>query len=197
MWDRFCPMQAAASLSCAPHAKQVDAKNAWRKSFSRQEYGNVPTQISAMHGCTLMTTTWRAALAAPVFGLALGLSAAGAVAQKAEDAFGTWVHPENGSHVSMYACGSRLCARIVKITDDQKTDDKNPNAEKRDRPIIGLVILSAKKTGPNRWTGSLYNRTDGKTYTGTVTVSSRSSLSLSGCTMGIFCKTATWTRVGG
>ncbi len=123
--------------------------------------------------------------------------AASAAAQKAEDAFGTWLHPENGSHVKMYACGQRLCARIVKIVDGQKADDKNPNAAKRNRPIVGMLILTAKKVAPNKWSGKLYNRADGKTYTGTITVSSRSSLALSGCTMAIFCKSAVWSRVGG
>lgn len=136
-------------------------------------------------------------LMAAAASLALITSAGGAMAQKAEDAFGTWRHPENGSHVKMYACGSKLCARIVKVTDGQKTDDKNPNASKRSRPVVGMVIMSAKKTGPNKWAGSLYNRTDGKTYSGTITVSSRSSLSLSGCSMGVFCKSTTWSRVGG
>lgn len=128
--------------------------------------------------------------------MAVSIMAGSAVAQRAEDAFGVWLHPENGSHVKMYACGTRLCASILKITDDQKADDKNPDASKRSRPIIGLVILSAKKVAPNKWSGRMYNRADGKTYTGTITVSGRGSLSLSGCTMAIFCKSAVWTRVG-
>ena len=49
-----------------------------------------------------------------------------AYAQTAEDAFGTWRHPENGSFVEMYKCGENLCAKIVKVVDAQKTDDKNP-----------------------------------------------------------------------
>ena len=41
----------------------------------------------------------------------------------------------------------------------EKTDDKNPDAAKRSRPIIGLVIMEgAKKTGANKWSGTLYNR---------------------------------------
>jgi uncharacterized protein (DUF2147 family) len=116
-------------------------------------------------------------------------------AQTAEDAFGIWRHPDTGSHVSLYACGKRLCARIVKINDEQKTDDLNPDPAKRNRPIVGMVIMSAKKSGPNKWSGSLYDRADGKTYSGTITVSSRSILSLAGCSMGVFCKSTTWTRV--
>lgn len=122
--------------------------------------------------------------------------ASGVRAQTAEDAFGIWQHPENGSHVEMSACGDGLCAKIVKITDAQTTDEKNPDAGKRANPIVGLTIMDgAKKTGPNTWAGDLYNRMDGKTYSGTITVKSKDALDLSGCTLVVFCKTVSWTRV--
>ena len=118
------------------------------------------------------------------------------LAQTAEDAFGVWRHPENGSHVEMYKCGENLCAKIVKVVDAQKTDDKNPEASRRSRPVVGLVIMSgAKKTDAKSWAGSIYNRTDGGTYSGTVTVKSKDALDLAGCTAIILCKTLTWTRV--
>lgn len=117
-------------------------------------------------------------------------------AQTAEDAFGVWRHPENGSHVEMYKCGGGLCAKIVKVVDAQKTDDKNPDAARRSRPVVGLVIMSgAKKTAANSWAGSIYNRADGGTYSGTITVKSKDALDLAGCTAIILCKTLTWTRV--
>ncbi len=127
----------------------------------------------------------------------IGVAATVATAQTAEDAFGTWRHPENGSHVEMYKCGDGLCAKISKVVDGQKTDDKNPDAAKKTRPIVGLVIMSgAKKTGANEWKGQLYNRADGGTYSGTLSVKSKSSIDLSGCTAVVLCKTTTWTRVG-
>lgn len=117
-------------------------------------------------------------------------------AQSAEDAFGVWRHPENGSHVEMYRCGQDLCAKIVKVADAQKTDDKNPDPAKRNRPVVGLVIMDgAKKTGTASWAGSLYNRADGGTYSGTITVKSKDALDLAGCKAIVFCKTLTWARV--
>jgi uncharacterized protein (DUF2147 family) len=118
------------------------------------------------------------------------------LAQTAEDAFGVWRHPENGSHVEMYKCGENLCAKIVKVVDAQKTDDKNPEAARRSRPVVGLVIMSgAKKTDAKSWAGSIYNRADGGTYSGTITVKSKDALDLAGCKAVILCKTLTWTRV--
>jgi len=135
-----------------------------------------------------------AAMAASL--LALSLASASASAQKAEDALGVWLHPDNGSNVEFYKCGEGVCGKIVKVTDGQKTDDKNPDPAKKNRPIVGLVIMQgAKKTGDNKWAGTLYNRENGKSYAGTVTVKSKNALDLSGCVAAVLCKTVTWTRV--
>jgi len=128
--------------------------------------------------------------------LALSLATASASAQKAEDAVGVWLNPDNGSNIEFYKCGDGVCGKIVKVTDGQKTDDKNPDAAKKNRPIVGLVIMQgAKKTGDNKWAGTLYNRENGKSYSGTVTVKSKNALDLSGCVATVLCKTVTWTRV--
>jgi uncharacterized protein (DUF2147 family) len=124
------------------------------------------------------------------------LVAGTAMAQVAEDAFGVWLNPENKSHTEFYKCGSGLCAKIVKVVDGQKTDDKNPDPGKRNRPIVGLVIMeNAKKSGDNKWAGTLYNRADGKSYSGTLAVKSKNAVELSGCVAVVFCKTTTFTRV--
>jgi uncharacterized protein (DUF2147 family) len=118
------------------------------------------------------------------------------LAQTADDAIGVWENPENKSHTEFYKCGDGVCGKIVKVVDGQKTDDKNPDPAKQKRPIVGLVIMQgAKKTGANKWSGTLYNRADGKEYAGTVTVKSKNSLDLSGCVAAVFCKTVTFTRV--
>lgn len=131
-----------------------------------------------------------------IFAVTPLLFGAPAFAQSADDALGIWLNPENQSHTQFYKCGDNLCGKIVKAPDGQKTDDKNADPAKRNRPIIGLVILeNAKKSGPASWSGTLYNRADGKSYSGTVTVKSNSILDLSGCVAKIFCKTLTFTRV--
>jgi uncharacterized protein (DUF2147 family) len=136
----------------------------------------------------------RTLVAAAALGLCLPGSAAWA--QTAEDAFGLWLNPENQSNVELYKCGSSLCAKITKNPDGQKTDDKNPDPAKRNRPIVGLVIMKdGKKTGPAKWSGSLYNRENGKTYSGSITVKSKNAIDLAGCVAVILCKTTTWTRL--
>jgi uncharacterized protein (DUF2147 family) len=128
--------------------------------------------------------------------LALAFAGGIAFAQTAEDAFGTWLNPDDKSNIELYKCGEGLCAKISKLVDAKAVDEKNPDAAKRDRPIVGLVIMDgAKKSGANKWSGTLYNPTDGKSYAGTVTIKSKDAVDLSGCVAYVLCRTTTWTRV--
>lgn len=131
--------------------------------------------------------------------LAAAMFAAKAPAQaaSAEDAFGVWRHPENGSLVRMYQCGGGLCAKVIKVRDPSRKDVHNPDPELRSRPIEGIVIMhGARKSGENRWKGRLYNTQDGETYSGVITVKSEKQLELEGCVLGgLLCQGVTWTRV--
>lgn len=135
-----------------------------------------------------------AALACAAF---LVVAAAGAQAQTADDAFGTWRHPENGSHISVYKCGGGLCAKVVKVADPSRTDEHNQNPKLRSRPVVGIVIMNgAKKSGGAAWSGKLYNTQDGQTYNGSVTVTDKNHLKLEGCVLGgLVCQGPTWTRI--
>lgn len=120
-----------------------------------------------------------------------------AFAASAQDAFGTWLHPENGSHIRVYKCGGGLCAKVVKVKDPSRRDIHNPNPKLRNRPVEGVVIMNgARKTGANTWRGRLYNTRDGKTYTGVITVVNENTLKLEGCVLGgLFCKGVNWKRI--
>jgi uncharacterized protein (DUF2147 family) len=128
---------------------------------------------------------------------ATALATVPAMAQKAEDAFGVWKHPDNGSHIRISKCGGGLCAKIIKVKDPSRKDEKNPNLVKRKRPIVGITIMKgAKKTGDATWSGKLYNTLDGQTYDGTITVMSKDKLKLEGCVLGgLVCQGPIWSRV--
>ena len=139
----------------------------------------------------------RIATAAAALLLALSMTALDLSAQAAEDSVGRWLNPENQSNVEFYKCGEGLCAKITKLaTGGATSDDKNTDTAKRGRPIMGLVIMDGgKKAGPSKWSGNLYNPTDGKTYSGSVTVKDKNTLDLSGCVAVVLCKTTTWSRL--
>ena len=139
----------------------------------------------------------RMIMAALACAAALVLGAGNVQAQTAEDAFGTWRHPENGSHISVYKCGPGLCAKIVKVADPSRKDVNNPDAKLRSRPVEGIVIMNgAQKSGANGWSGKLYNTLDGQTYSGSVTVIDKTHIKLEGCVLGgLVCQGPAWTRI--
>ncbi|OBS52991.1 hypothetical protein A8B73_08265 [Methylosinus sp. 3S-1] len=117
---------------------------------------------------------------------ALLLAAEPAASAPANDPHGVWLRPEGGVQFSFYDCDGLLCAKVLSAQ----------NAE--DRSAIGAVILrGAKQTGPNEWTGKLFNVDDGKTYDGLITLVSATQLTLKGCLWGVLCSDETWTRVSG
>jgi len=129
--------------------------------------------------------------------IGLAMTSSKVAAQAAEDVVGVWLNPENQSNVEFYRCGEGLCGKITKLATGGATiDEKNAEADKRGRPIMGLVIMEgAKKAGPAKWSGNLYNPTDGKTYAGSVAVKAKDTLELSGCVALVLCRTTSWTRV--
>lgn len=128
--------------------------------------------------------------------VALPLAAAATSAHATEHVFGIWQHPENGSLIETYPCGPGLCARIKKVADGQATDHRNIDPEQRGRAIVGLAIVSqATREGPDSWSGRIYNRIDGHTYEGRMTLKDRDRLELMGCTAAAICRTVSWRRV--
>jgi uncharacterized protein (DUF2147 family) len=121
-----------------------------------------------------------------------------AYALKEEDALGLWRDPDDGSQFRMYRCGKGACAKIVHVEDKGRKDVYNPNPALRNRPVVGVVIMSGgKKVGPLKWKGSLYNTEDGATYHGTLTLVSETELKLEGCILGgLICAGPTWKKIG-
>ncbi len=119
-----------------------------------------------------------------VTSIALASFAALTGTASAADPHGNWVRPSTGTQISFYACGGKLCAKIVSVKDEARKKE------------VGTVIMKgASKTGDNKWEGDLLDVESGKTYSGVVTLEGPTALNLQGCVAGIFCKGETWTKV--
>jgi len=121
----------------------------------------------------------------------------------AADALGTWYTADRDSQVKIVNCGGALCCTLVWLkqpndpaTGRPKTDKNNADAIKQGRPLLGApIVLGMKPSGvPNQWSGEVYNASDGKTYSGTFTVTGPNTADLKGCVLSILCKSQTWTR---
>jgi uncharacterized protein (DUF2147 family) len=102
----------------------------------------------------------------------------------AADPHGIWVRPSTGTQVSFYACGSKLCAKIVSVKD-----------EARKKEVGTVIIKGMTKTGNDKWEGDLLDIESGKTYSGVATLEGPTALNLKGCVAGLFCRGETWAKV--
>ena len=119
------------------------------------------------------------------FFLGLALSAAMAAGPAlADDIAGIWLRESGLSKVRFASCGGAVCGNLVWIKAGVDTPAK-----------VGLrLFFDMKPTGPNSWSGSVVNPDDGKTYTGTMSLSG-GTLTTAGCALGgMICRSSTWTR---
>jgi len=121
----------------------------------------------------------------------------------AADPMGTWFTADKDSQVRITNCGGALCGNLSWLkepndpaTGQPKKDKNNADAGKQGRPLLGVpIVLGMKPSGtPDQWSGNVYNASDGKTYTGSFTLTGPGTAELKGCVMSIICKTQTWTR---
>ena len=131
------------------------------------------------------------------------LGAPAAQAQTGGGPTGVWLTQAGDARVRVTKCGGGLCGVIVGLRDPidpatgkPQVDDKNPNPALKKRPIIGLPLFSGMQpSGPNRWSGQIYNADDGSTYVSHVSLAGPDTLKVEGC-MGALCGGENWTRAG-
>jgi len=139
--------------------------------------------------------------------LTIGLvGAAGRISPAfAADPLGTWLTGEKDAQVRIVNCGGAICGTLVWLkepndpaTGQPKTDKNNTDSSEQSRPLLGVaIVLSMKPSGtPGQWSGDVYNASDGRTYSGSFTMTGANTAELKGCVMGgLICKGQNWTRV--
>jgi len=124
----------------------------------------------------------------------MALGSAPAMAQ-AETPVGTWQSESGDTRVRIAKCGQAMCGTVVSVRGEAK-DVNNPDPNLRSRNLVGVQMISnIQPSGQGAWSGSLYNYRDGKTYTGKMRLNGSNALELSGCVLGVFCRSQVWTRV--
>lgn len=131
-------------------------------------------------------------------------SASGALDRAdAGDPRGIWVNDKKKVGVRIEDCAGLLCGRIVWLKKPRdagghpKRDEHNPNAALRDRPLCGLKILGGfRRVAENTWSdGRIYDPSDGRTYSSTLTLESDGTLKVRGYLgLSLFGRTVAWAR---
>ena len=132
--------------------------------------------------------------------LVLAALAAATSTSFAADPTGTWLSQDGDSKIKITHCGQAICGNLawLKQPNDAngkpKLDANNPDAGKRNRPVLGIPIIHGMRPdGADKWSGQVYNAEDGKTYSGSFTLAGANKAEIKGC-VAIICKTRTWTR---
>ncbi len=131
----------------------------------------------------------------------LTLSAFTAQAADAPDPTGLWLTENKRSAIKIDRCGESICGKIAWIIDGgMKTDSKNPDASKRDKPMCKLPLLWGFKNNAKNlkvWEeGKIYKADEGDTYHATLTVKDANTLNVRGYVgIPLLGKSQTWTRV--
>ena len=94
-----------------------------------------------------------------------------AVAQSADDVVGVWLTDGGKSKVEIYKKGDEYYGKIVWLKTPNyedgtpKIDKNNPEDELKNRPILGMLLLTDFEFDDDMWEdGEIYDPESGKTY---------------------------------
>jgi len=111
------------------------------------------------------------------------------------EATGEWLVADRTARISIADCGGALWGVVSWERDPGGVDEKNPDPDKRSRPILAMpVLIGMKASGPNQWAGQIYNSDNGKIYSGGLTLIAADVLRVRGCIFLILCGGENWTR---
>jgi uncharacterized protein (DUF2147 family) len=128
----------------------------------------------------------------------------------ADDIVGTWYDQAKDAKIHIERCGENYCGKIVWLKQPNyppdskegpagtpKLDNNNPDSSLRRRPRLGLEIMRGFQfAGEDVWKdGKVYDPKSGKTYSGKITMRSRTELDLRGFVgISIFGRSEKWTK---
>jgi uncharacterized protein (DUF2147 family) len=119
-----------------------------------------------------------------------------ASAAAAAGPIGKWRVGDGTAVIALHLCGANLCGVIESGPEKNALDDNNPDPAQRGRRLLGLPILNLRKSGDNKWAGTVYNANDGQNYQANLSQTSETQLTLEGCVVGTnICGSDSWMRV--
>ncbi len=124
-------------------------------------------------------------------------------AQNKDAVLGKWLNATGEGQIEIYKRGDKYFGKLawIKEPNDEKgkpkMDQKNPNANLRAKPIMGLEILKDFVFEDGKWTdGTVYDPKTGKTYSCNLSMKENGQLSIRGYIgVSLIGRSETWKRV--
>jgi uncharacterized protein (DUF2147 family) len=121
---------------------------------------------------------------------------------KADAIVGVWLTGgREPAKIQVYRSGDKYYGKIVWLKYPEENgkarlDINNPDREKRNQQIIGLVILRSFKFDDDEWdSGKIYDPESGKTYSCNLSLKDKNTLTVRGYVgISLLGRTETWTR---
>lgn len=119
----------------------------------------------------------------------------------ADQVCGTWLNEEGSSQIEIYEEAGQFFGRISWLKQPSGrngqplTDRNNPDPELKDRPILGMVLISDLEYRRGAWTkGHIYSPKRGQTADCSIKIRKDGTLQLT-VSKSFFSTTQIWTRV--
>ena len=136
-------------------------------------------------------------------GVLLAVSVTVSALARTTDVTGVWMSEDGRTKVRVTDCGGALCGRIVWLkepidpkTGKPRTDTLKPDASKRERPMLGLMVVHGlRPVGNDRWAGPIYHADEGMMIQVSLVVENEKHATMRGCVLKVVCKSEHWTRV--
>ncbi len=156
-------------------------------------------------GHLLMLIKWRIRIALLVLSGLFSAGSSFAVEQSAADMIiGVWLTQDQDAKIEIYRSGNAYDGKIVWLKEpreprsgEQYTDTGNPDYSKRNRPLLGLILVKGlEHSGNKTWTdATVYDPSDGKYWRCKAYLENIRTLKFTGFWgISVFGRTETWTR---
>ena len=123
-------------------------------------------------------------------------------AQAKDDILGKWLNSSGEGQLEIFKKGDKYFGKLVWIKEPNengkpKVDVKNPNANLRAKPILGLEIVKDFVYEDKEYIdGKVYDPKTGKTYSGKMTLEGANKLNMRGFIgISLIGRTEAWKRV--
>lgn len=102
---------------------------------------------------------------------------------KADDILGIWWTPKKDGRIEIYKENDKYFGKIIWLIPENRNnlDDKNPDPDKRNTPLQGLVNLKDFKFNGDYWEeGSIYDPDNGEKYSCKMKLKNKDKLEVRG-----------------